>query len=90
MNQTKEQLIQQIMDTDDSKHTICIITVLKDFTCEFCGEDRKYKKIFSDPSLGTDVCGWHSQLVDKFREVGLSNADIREHIVSLEKIFPRR
>jgi len=89
MNKTKEKLIQEINDIDETERSIYVISVLKDFTCEFCG-DKPYKRVFTDASLGTDLCGYHNQVVSKFREVGLSNAELREHMPSLEKLHKRR
>jgi len=88
LSETKKKLIQQIEDTDEDEYAIHVLTVLRDFRCEFCG-DRKYKKVFSDPSLGTDLCGYHNQIVDKFRGMGLDNGNLRNFMPELEKLQPK-
>ena len=77
MEKTKEQLIQEIMDTDMDERAIWVITAPRYFTCAFCGPKKQLKRAMSDPGLGVDLCGSHAQAVDMFREMGLSNDIIR-------------
>ena len=89
LTETKKKLIQQIIKTDEDEYSIQVLTMLKDFKCEFCG-DTPFRKVFSDPSLGTDLCGYHNQIVDKLREMGLENHELRIHMPELERIQPRK
>ena len=89
MQGLKEKLIQEIHETDENERAIYVISVLKDFTCEFC-PDRKYKRVFTDASLNSDLCGYHADIINKMRVVGLNNAELREHMPILEQMHPRR
>jgi len=85
----KKKLIREIVDADEETHTTMVLSILKDFTCVFCGVGKPYKRVFTDPGLG-DLCGRHAQIVDKFREIGLSNEEMLEYMPQMEALFPNR
>lgn len=69
LSNRKKKLIRQIVNADEERVSVHVVTVLRNHVCHVCvklgRKNTRHKIVRSHVALGMDVCAEHSALIER-------------------------